>query len=401
MDNELGVVDETDRRLRECLEREQRIAELHRQINRLQAEIVELTAQTEDDRSYALTGAVTTSEWLVGVTNVSARTARSWVRASRTVADLPEVAEGMVRGDLGVEQANAITRFLDGDERVEIQRSYFDRSADELADIARENRVVPAEQVRKQRFDRYHHGRYTDGGLTYEYDGKLPGAEGAIIDKALKRLADRDRIDEHGEYKVVEQGMADAMVEMASQALGRESDPDRSTVVVHVSAAVLSGDAGVGYTDDDALVPARTVRRMLCDGRIQVQLDGDDGRPLGVGRAQRTIPPWLQRIVRKRDRTCRFPGCRRQRWVHSHHMVHWADGGPTDIDNLITLCGFHHRVLHEEGWSVRFDEHGKLEWTTTYGLVYRDISWAEPVVSGERLRQLAAGPGPGPDPPFG
>ena len=47
-----------------------------------------------------------------------------------------------------------------------------------------------------------------------------------------------------------------------------------------------------------------------------------------------------------------FPGCGRTRWVHAHHLVHWADGGPTDADNLALLCGFHHRVVHQPGWEV-------------------------------------------------
>lgn len=80
-------------------------------------------------------------------------------------------------------------------------------------------------------------------------------------------------------------------------------------------------------------------------------------------------------------------------------MIHRVDGGSTDLDNLIAFCGFHHRVLHEEGWSVRYDESGRLEWTTTHALVFTDIPWTEPVRIGERLLRMAAGPSPGSDPP--
>lgn len=62
-----------------------------------------------------------------------------------------------------------------------------------------------------------------------------------------------------------------------------------------------------------------------------------------------TPPGWLVRRIRRRDGGCRFPGCGRTRWTDSHHIVHWADGGATDSDNLITLCGFHHRFVHRRG----------------------------------------------------
>lgn len=391
--------DHTSRRLRTCLARERRIEELQRQINRLQAEIIELTAAAEADRSFAFTGAVTTADWLVAATNVTARTARSWVRVARKLEDLPDVANALRAGDVGVEQVAALVRFVETDEPVHVRRDYFATPADELAEVARFNRTMPPERVRDRRFDRYHHGRYSDNGLMYEYEGALPAADGAVLDKAVRRLAARDRIDEHGAYKLADHAQADAMVEMASQALGRESDPDRATVVVHVDAAALASPDRAGRLEEDAVVPVHSVRRMLCDGRAQLQLDGPKGAPVGVGRVQRTVPPWLQRMVRDRDRTCRFPGCARRRWVHSHHMTRWADGGATDLDNLITLCGFHHRVLHEECWSVRYDESGRLEWTTTHDLVYHDLPLTEPVKIGERLRRMAAGPSPGSDPP--
>ena len=55
--------------------------------------------------------------------------------------------------------------------------------------------------------------------------------------------------------------------------------------------------------------------------------------------------------ARRRDRKCRFPGCA-SRWCDAHHVVHWADGGPTSLDNLLLLCRRHHRAVHEGGFAV-------------------------------------------------
>jgi hypothetical protein len=63
------------------------------------------------------------------------------------------------------------------------------------------------------------------------------------------------------------------------------------------------------------------------------------------------VPDQLLRVLRHRDgAACRFPGCQHRRWLHAHHLVHWAEGGATDLDNLVLLCHAHHRLIHEGGW---------------------------------------------------
>ncbi|HYH27947.1 MAG TPA: HNH endonuclease signature motif containing protein [Actinomycetota bacterium] len=68
----------------------------------------------------------------------------------------------------------------------------------------------------------------------------------------------------------------------------------------------------------------------------------------------------MLRVLRHRDQSCRFPGCEHARWLKAHHVVHWADGGRTDVGNLVLLCHEHHRLLHEGGWRVMGDAGGDL-----------------------------------------
>jgi hypothetical protein len=78
------------------------------------------------------------------------------------------------------------------------------------------------------------------------------------------------------------------------------------------------------------------------------------GRPLGVGRQSKQVPGWLRRALKRRDRgRCRFPSCLATRFLDAHHIIHWADDGPTDLDNLALLCRFHHRLVHEAGYTIR------------------------------------------------
>jgi hypothetical protein len=62
---------------------------------------------------------------------------------------------------------------------------------------------------------------------------------------------------------------------------------------------------------------------------------------------------WDHRALMARDQDCRFPGCPGTRWLEGHHAEHWARGGKTDLENLVFLCRFHHRLIHSCGYSVK------------------------------------------------
>jgi Domain of unknown function (DUF222)/HNH endonuclease len=103
---------------------------------------------------------------------------------------------------------------------------------------------------------------------------------------------------------------------------------------------------------DGPSISPETARRLGCDAAV-VRIIERDGRPLSVGRRRRTIPPALRRALRARDDGCRFPGCTHRRFLHAHHVEHWARGGPTALDNLVQLCSYHHRLVHEGGFQVQ------------------------------------------------
>ena len=109
---------------------------------------------------------------------------------------------------------------------------------------------------------------------------------------------------------------------------------------------------GRSHLADGTRVSAETSRRLCCDAAVVQVARGPEGEVLDVGRRTRTIPPALRRALEIRDGGCRFPGCG-IRFCEGHHIVHWADGGETKLSNLVLLCRFHHRAVHEEGFSVK------------------------------------------------
>jgi hypothetical protein len=174
---------------------------------------------------------------------------------------------------------------------------------------------------------------------------------------------------------------ADALVALAAAHIAEDGDPDRATVVVHASLeALMSVDRGCEL-GDGAVVHAETARRLLCNARVQTVIEDEAREPLGIGRMSREPSAWMIRQLRYRDRECRFPGCGARRFTQAHHIVWWERGGRTDLDNLVLLCHFHHKLVHEYGWTVGRDPDGTTPW------------WFRP--DGTRYR---AGPAPPLDP---
>ena len=138
---------------------------------------------------------------------------------------------------------------------------------------------------------------------------------------------------------------ADALVAVAKSYLdGGDREWQRATadhyqVVVHVDAKSLRGGAG------RADLPIDTVKRLICDCSFVTVVEDENGKPLDVGRKQRTVSTPLRRALYARDRGCTFPGCHRKRYLDGHHLKHWVDGGETSLDNMTLLCTHHHRLL--------------------------------------------------------
>ena len=126
---------------------------------------------------------------------------------------------------------------------------------------------------------------------------------------------------------------------------------ERPHVTVTVAAEGLRGDPKAGAElDHTGPVGADVARRLACDASITRVVLSGRSEPLDVGRKTSVIPPAMRRAVIVRDRHRRFPGCDRPHaWCDAHHVLHWAEGGATALNNLLLLCRRHHRMVHERG----------------------------------------------------
>ena len=179
--------------------------------------------------------------------------------------------------------------------------------------------------------------------------------------------------------------MAESFLQHGAEAM---SGGDRHQVVLHVSAETLRDDeAGRSEIEDGSSLAAETVRRLACDCSLVPILEDEHGQPLNIGRKTRSIPPSLRRALNSRDQGCRFPGCTHKHYVDGHHIEHWAHGGETKLGNLVTLCRFHHRLVHEGGIRVEILDDGAFRFLKLDGTSIDSIApgYTQPISDWRRL----------------
>ena len=316
------------------------------------------------------------------------------VHAQQLVSELPDTLEALRRGETSPTQAAVICDAIDtlpssptlrarGEEVLlaesrRLNATELARTARHLAEVVDPDRSERRDEAALAREERAAHtGRFLsvteDGAGGVRIKGGGSTEDGAVLRAALLPLTkpapavDPDTPGCEVETDPRDHGarMFDALVELAQHALDTDRVPTshgarpRVAITVDLQSLVtgLSDDPGAeAVTDDGLRLSVAAVRRLACDAELIPVCLGTQGEVLDVGRLARLVTPALWRALVARDRHCTFPGCTRPpAMCHAHHIVHWADGGRTSLDNLVLVCGEHHRVLHHTPWQVRLD----------------------------------------------
>ncbi|HVF54142.1 MAG TPA: DUF222 domain-containing protein [Actinomycetota bacterium] len=195
------------------------------------------------------------------------------------------------------------------------------------------------------------HGSPAQGSMLLEEPDSV--AESSGFSSAVLGASDTNGEDPQG-------AAARKVLKRAAEAdLSRRSGTE---IVVHAPLEAFSSDTIGGETEGGGVIHPETLRRLSCDARIQLALENGEGQPVGVGHSRYSPPGYVRRAVYHRDGRCAFPGCHGCRFMDCHHIVHWPTG-PTQTDNLIMVCPFHHKLLHELAWNVELNVRtGETRW---------------------------------------
>jgi len=343
-------------------------ADLHAEVVRRErasradaAEQLALIAEIDRRRSFEDEGFLSTTSWLKARFRISGAEARRWVELARRLAGLPDVARALAAGDISFDHARLLAAAsADHPEQFEVDHKILIDAAKDLSprnlrkalDYWRSahepEHLAEAEQRAYDR--RYLNASVTIGG-TVRLDGNLDPEGGEIVLTALRAQSEPAALDDD-DHRTPQQRRADALVDLCRDSLDSARAPaaggEKPHITLTVDLETLEGRTGsTCELDETGVISAEAARRLACDAGLSRVITAGSSQPLDVGRRTRTIPPAIRRALVVRDGGCVADGCDRPpRWTDAHHIVHWADGGPTSLDNLQLLCRRHHRMAH-------------------------------------------------------
>ena len=322
-------------------------------------------------------GFTSVGQWASVDLGLSSRAASTLTRTGDALADLPTVRAAWESGELSTNKAQTVAGVATPESEASWRALALEASTTQLSRIASAYRrhgpdtPAPDASDREQRCGAQFSTR--DDGLV-ELIAVLEPDDAAVVRAALEarmemswRDGDADDAESGSETTSpapTGQRMADALVDLAASAQANDPTPivrgERTEVVLHVDHEFLAGRTQVGrcqLTNTPGL-DWHGARRLSCDARVRAMVHGADGRAVDLGRSQRLVSDKQRRLLTERDHGCRFPGCGNSRYVDAHHVTHWEDGGTTDLANLILLCNRHHRLQHQDAFTVTADGTG-------------------------------------------
>jgi hypothetical protein len=344
-----------------------RLGDLLRQQNRLAAEVTRTVRHAEVTQAAEHDGLKTMQSWLRGHARLSPAAAGHLVRNGRALEHLPAVAAAFAGGAVTAEQVAVVAPVATDGNRAAAAAQDVDLGEIDaaLAEVAATQPHVQLGRVVGHYLARLDPdgpepdptegrsltlSRHADGSLGLR--GQLDAVGGEKLQAALESIVQAGR--PKGDTRTRAQQQADALVQLADNALASGGLPFLRTVKPHLIVTIPAEDLsdptpgpGAAATGFGATLSAARARWIACDATVSRMVLDPDGRPLDVGRDKRVVPPHIRRAVERRDRHCVFTGCGAPtHWCDVHHLLEWINGGETSPENSALLCERHHTKVH-------------------------------------------------------
>ena len=319
---------------------ERALREEERNIARARARQVQMLKLADAMQLPTADGCKSLPEWLAGRMDISNETARALTATANRLEDNHALARRLSAGEVTFDRASAASR---------IPADAQDATLDRL-DIAGLRRLA-ARHRRMERADEEEAHRSQHLAIQPNLDeskwalwGSLDGYAGAVVSKVLVEEADQLPNLPDGERPGLGYRQAVALLKVCED----RHNGSVSTPVI----TVFLDEQGAEAQNGTAVGPS-VIDKIACAGSLEM-IRTVDGEPLANGRLTRVISRKMKRFVLHRDGGCAADGCTSRYRLEPHHIVPWSEGGPTDADNLVALCWFHHHVVIH-GWGYRMD----------------------------------------------
>jgi len=380
------------------------------QINSANHRLLSLIAEFDQRKAWGGGGTVRScAHWLNWKCGIALVAAREKVRVAQALTALPLIDAAFAAGEVSYSKVRAMTRVATPQNEDYLLHIARHGTASHVEGLVRRYRKVQQQEAdealeRRQDSERQLVYYQDDDGM-WIIHAKLPPEAGALVVKAIEAVAAPEQEERQtaqraeavetndeesdsaesfsetaeaeaptGFQELLSHTRADALVTITEHFLATCGNrgqwrglkgSERCQVVLHVDIHTLRDNGKEPgpqhehcHLDEKPWVSPTTARRLCCDASLVTVLEDENGQVLNVGRRSRTVPAPIGRALKERDKTCRFPGCCEARYTDSHHIQHWADGGETSLDNLVTLCRYHHRQLHTGSYSIAVQKRG-------------------------------------------
>ena len=312
------------------------------------------------------------------------------LRVGEQLEAMPQIAQALSSGEIGYQSTAVICNFrskLREDLRQNIDQGFWieqarESSVRDLSWLEQNVRYLVDPDSFDHQVEEDWEKRFlsiSESGGMFHISGVLDRVGGAAPEAAIESLSKRAGT---ADGRTPKQRRADALVEVVNQAMDRGTLPRPNGVRPHISVSTtiqgLKGELGAAASQlgNGMPISSKTVQRLACDGTLHRILKADSA-VVDVGWATRSISPSQWRALKARHRTCSGPGCDRPVSMTSpHHIEFWARGGRSDLPNLLPLCYYHHRLVHEGDWQV-IRTGGGVRFVAPERVFMRQRSWGE------------------------
>ena len=379
----------------------QQITFLAGQLNVGNHELLKMIAEFDRRGAWGGGGTVRScAHWLNWKCGIAMGAAREKVRVANCLDKLPLIDASFATGEISYSKVRAMTRVATPENEDFLLRISQHGTASHVEKVVSKYKSVNTTDDQAQEREQDNERKlvyYQEKDGMWIIHAKLPPEDGALVVKAIEAVAKQEQLriqeqrvnadkdvsaetfseaveeEQPNRYaELLQHTRADALSKIAEHFIATtDQDPklqglkgsERCQLVLHVDINTLR-DRGQTknpahehcHLDEERWISASTARRLSCDASVLTVLEDEQGKVLNIGRKARTVPANISKALKLRDQGCRFPGCCESTHVDAHHIKHWANGGETSLENLATLCRYHHRALHKGSFSIEVEK---------------------------------------------
>ena len=292
---------------------------------------------------------------------VSGRRARGEVRDAVRLAELDATRQGLTAGTVPVGHAQLIARAA-GDAPIDdrflaerAEREGYDEFRRTVARHVAETNRDDGESVLERQRDARAARLFTRASdamtvLSLCVDPVMGARLGTVIAAAERRLF---RNEDPAARRTPAQRMADAVTELICDPDAKR--PAGASLIVVADYDTVNHQLTGGRLGDGTPIPIGEIAQIAVDAEVLPAIFEAATGDLRMGRSRRTATDLQRAALALRDKGCVGCGIAPERCQH-HHIDHWQHGGPTDYENLVTVCVDCHNVkIHQQGFTAQWD----------------------------------------------